>query len=216
MTASKMYSPSASDWAWLAGILDGEGHIQAVQRRKGVIGLSRRIAITNCNLPLLIQIATLFGGQIHPHTPPPIGHRQQFQWYCYGDRMRWILEGTLSRLVAKKGEAEVCLAFDRVRMFQHGHTLTPEALVAYQRLLADMQVLRQASWTPADVPQAFTSRGRVRGEDLPGYTRYCPSGHPYDAENTKRTKQGNRRCRACCKAAEQRRQVKRRAAVVMV
>jgi len=128
-----------------------------VTRRNGQ--LARRIAITNCHLPLLVQIATWFGGRIHVHRPVK-HYRTSFQWYCYGPTMVQVLTGLRPYLPVKRDEAELCLAFDAVRGRQHkpGQPLTPAAREQYQQLLARVDQLRRRSWSLTDVPVAFRAR----------------------------------------------------------
>lgn len=118
--------------------------------------LARRIAITNCDLPLLIAVGTLFGGKIHVHRPVK-HYRTSFQWYCYGDSLRRILTGILPYLIVKRTEAQMCLAFDQARGDLRGHKLTDRAIRQYQRLLVAVDELRRRTWTAADVPAALRS-----------------------------------------------------------
>lgn len=207
-----MSSPSESDWAWFAGIMDGEGHISVVgtRGRKKPGALTRRIAITNCNLPLLLEICRLFGGRIHVHTPPKGTNRQQFQWYCYGDRMRWVLTGVMSRLIAKREEAEVCLAFDHARDSDYGQKMSPAFAAKCVELIARMAVLRAKRWKPEDVPDDVRSRKGTPRESPPGYIKHCRRGHPYADQTVRRLTNGGRRCRFCERAADKRKRAKRK------
>lgn len=166
MPASKMYSPSESDWAWLAGIIDGEGYISMVASRgrryrsnpaRAPFVVTRRLAITNCNLPLLITIACLFGGKIHTHTAPPTRHRQQFQWYVYGSDMIRILSRVYPRLVSKRQEAALFL-----RTFGNGtrnigdrRFLSEHTKRRYIEVVEEVKQLRKQTWTRSDVPDRF-------------------------------------------------------------
>lgn len=152
-----MFYPSESEWAWLGGVIDGEGHISMLKRRNGQ--MARRVAITNCNLPLLVAIAAAFGGKIHTHTPPKPKHRQQFQWYTYGDHARMVLHGALPYLIVKREEAEIFLAFAaRTQPGKWGSHLKTTELAAREKLLARVEALRARTWTLADVPAEYTSK----------------------------------------------------------
>lgn len=64
---------------------------------------------------------------------------------------------------------------------------------------------------PEHLTPATSQENVVRGR-RPGQVRaitHCPAGHPYDAENTRITSLGYRRCRACHRASEARRRAAR-------
>jgi hypothetical protein len=149
-----MFSPSASDWRWLAGVIDSEGHISMVERGSGA--LARRLAITNCCLPLLIAVATLVGGKIHTCTPTK--WKQQFQWYCYGDTMSRVLACVLPYLIAKQQEAEIALSLSQEVPTRSSHHITEVVRERRRALLASVDTIRATTWARADVPVAFQPR----------------------------------------------------------
>ena len=125
-----------------------------VERANGQ--LARRLAITNCYLPLLVKIGRQFGGKIHAHVA--VGrYRQSFQWYCYGATMTEILAAVLPYLVVKRKEAQLCLAFDAARKRQKkpGAPLTATALRQYKRLLKQVDAARGRLWTADQIPKAL-------------------------------------------------------------
>ncbi len=132
-----------------------------VERKNGQ--LARRLAITNCHLPLLIRIGRQFGGKIHTHVP--VGQwRRHFQWYCYGATMIELLQGVLPYLIVKRKEAQLCLAFDVVRKPQAkpGQPLTARSRQQYRRLLKQVDELRRRAWTADDIPRALRASRRKR------------------------------------------------------
>lgn len=159
-TVSEKRYPFEAEWAWLAGILDGEGHISMVTAKRGT--LVRRLAITSTNLPMLIRVGERFGGKIHAHRPAPPKHRQQFQWYTYGDHLRVLLHGMLPYLTVKREEAEIYLAFDaRVQPGRWGSRLKTHEREHRMELLARVQVIRKLAWLPTDVPVEFRPTKRA-------------------------------------------------------
>lgn len=158
-----MFSHSESKWAWLAGIIEGEGHLTIVARRgRRQPQLQRRLTITNGHLPLLIFIARTFGGKIYA-CPKVQGCKQSYQWYCYGTSMLTILAGVKPFLVGKFREAEIALSFEQVRetdKHKTGQPLTPLARSAYQHLLKEVRILRTRDYHPRFIPVEFASRQR--------------------------------------------------------
>ena len=153
-------SPTRADWRWLAAVIDGEGHISMVERQNGQ--LARRLAITNCHLPLLVRVAELAGGKIHVHRP--VGKtKQTFQWYCYGTQMTQVIQHVLPYLIVKRQEAELAVALSRPQLVNNRRHLTRQDRVDRTTFLAAVDRARRQTWTAADVPLQFRPNARRDG-----------------------------------------------------
>lgn len=189
-----MSSPSESDWAYLGGLIDGEGHISVVQVRTGKF-TQQRLVITNTDLPLLVSVARQFGGKIYGTVSSIKGkstRKGSFQWYCYGKLVRAILAGVLPYLRGKKEEAELAISLQRNRRLRDvtdrrrlpGYVRDLEKQIA-QRIVE----IRWRRWEPTDVPADLRQR-KAR-------STHCPAGHLY----TDVARSGN--CRICQKLRSQ-------------
>lgn len=185
-----MYSLSESDWAYLAGIIDGEGHISVVDVRDGRY-TQRRLVVTNCCLPLLISLARRFGGRIHGHQPEgPKRTRASFEWYGYGAWATDILRHVLPYLIGKREEAEIFLSLEhRPRQAHDRRCVEPHVIDAGKAAARQVVELRARKWTFADIPPEL---GRCK----PVKT-HCPQGHPYAPD-----RKPGKDCRLCRKTRE--------------
>lgn len=97
-----------TDWAYLAGIIDGEGCIQSEGfngRHKGM----PRLTVCQKDVRLMDYLESTFGGRvvlIKQHgTGEPI-----YRWYASTrERLIWVLENCKQYLVIKRDQAEVAL-----------------------------------------------------------------------------------------------------------
>ena len=89
-----------TDWAYLAGIVDGEGCI--TYRRNGKGRYYTRVTISQKRTQLLDWIVERFGGAYSKTT-----------WTCGSRHSEWILTEILPYLVVKKDQAEVALELCR-------------------------------------------------------------------------------------------------------
>ena len=103
----------AVDWAYYAGLFDGEGHItlsKRYSRRDGRFSYCRSIGITNTNKPVLDKLASQLYGCIYINNHKrKKRQRTAYVWVAYGETMRIFLKGVLPYLKIKKGQAEVLL-----------------------------------------------------------------------------------------------------------
>lgn len=101
---------SETEWAYLAGIIDGEGTICITGRPRMVV------AIYNSNPDLLDWIKLHFGGYVNwtPSRKPewkPIGRVQFADSFAIE-----ILRGVLPFLVLKRRQAKIVLAYHETRL----------------------------------------------------------------------------------------------------
>ena len=102
-----------ADLGYLAGIIDGEGHIGLVRRRRTWKKSLRThylrpvVQIGQAKRELLDHIARVVGeGSVAVH-----GQRGFYNLRFYPSTMRWLLPQLLSHLVLKRRQAEIVLEF---------------------------------------------------------------------------------------------------------
>ena len=99
---------SEAEISWLAGLFDGEGNI--AWPRKGNIHTAR-LTITNTNYALLEKLIEITGtGSIVGYKKSKNHkHADAWNWSCYGDRSKQLLELMLTWLIVKRENAEIVL-----------------------------------------------------------------------------------------------------------
>lgn len=98
-------------FAWLAGMIDGEGCVGLYKSKRGTI--TCRLSIANTNLPSLICIADSIGsGYISAKNKDDPSEKVSYA-YGLGDRrvLKAVLNKTLPYLKIKKPQAECLLQF---------------------------------------------------------------------------------------------------------
>jgi len=117
--------PTATDWSYLAGIIDGEGSIMLVHRkggsrvRNGQYSTWRsdnayqcHVTISNTDEKMISWIADIFGGCSYCYRRREGNRKPQHQiaWQA-NDEVRWILENTKPYLLTKYDFAVAILQF---------------------------------------------------------------------------------------------------------
>jgi hypothetical protein len=100
---------------YLAGIIDGEGHIRFAWSNYKY--RYARIHVVNTHKPLLDAIAAQFGGSVKVHTKAghPKGWSQSWTWNTAGQNAERILRLVLPHLIVKRNDAESALASAEAR-----------------------------------------------------------------------------------------------------
>lgn len=128
------------DWAWLAGLLDGEGCIVINRQRCG-----KRPDLKTDSFRLYVQItmgckATLERcrditntGSIQPHTPSKKNSNPAFCWMTNGRDAERILKAIRKYCTTKRPEVDEALAFASIKPWRPGgkggNTRKPQQLV---------------------------------------------------------------------------------------
>jgi len=103
-------SCKASDLAYLAGIIDGEGTICIVKNSGHATGKTIRLSIANTSVELMKWIIKRFGGKV-ARKENGFGRKPIFQWKVDSVlTIRDFLQMTLPYLVVKKCKAETAIA----------------------------------------------------------------------------------------------------------
>jgi len=104
-----------SKWAYLAGILDGEGTIHLNLRSdRGTNSFRWRVNITNTNLELLNWVSERFGGNIYRAKGNDSNPNHRMSYHLNWDAVECVLEvlnGVLPFLIVKKKLAETLVNF---------------------------------------------------------------------------------------------------------
>ena len=87
------------EWAYLAGLIDGEGCITSRRNSKG--SYYTRMTISQKRVELLWWVHERFGGAVSVKGRT---------WHAGSRHSAWVLEGVLPYLVLKRDQAEVALA----------------------------------------------------------------------------------------------------------
>lgn len=110
-------TPTASDCAYAAGFIDGEGNICIVKNNNGTIGcvgptFNMRIMANNDEIEPLVWLRERWGGSIRARKPRPNG-KVHHSWYCFSRQAVVCLTDLLPYLIIKKQRAVLALKFQR-------------------------------------------------------------------------------------------------------
>ncbi|MHC1636323.1 MAG: sigma factor-like helix-turn-helix DNA-binding protein [Candidatus Methanospirareceae archaeon] len=97
-------------FAYLAGIVDGEGSIRLHRRRRKSIGYGLEVVVTNTNRELIDWLYTNFKGYIEKHEREG-NHKTTYKWTVRGINAYRLLKKMLPYLIIKKPQAELGIKF---------------------------------------------------------------------------------------------------------
>lgn len=98
------------DWAYFAGIIDGEGSFSIVKYvENGRLRYRLRLYVTNANKPLMDWATERFGGRVYARTKPT--GTVVYQWHCRDSLAREVIAGVRSHLIVKAEQAEIADEF---------------------------------------------------------------------------------------------------------
>ncbi len=99
---------------YLAGLVDGEGHIRLCPSNKGKYRkYYPQIQITNTYKPLLELITTIYGGSILGPKRSKNATKDCWDWRLSGDKARQLLKQLLPILIIKQEKANYVLLNDQ-------------------------------------------------------------------------------------------------------
>jgi hypothetical protein len=120
-------------WAYLAGIIDGEGTIGIVAPYKGARGGRVELSVANTS-PVLIEWLRATGyGRVHPKQRAKAWHKDAWAWNVRGHQIEEVLSGVIPYLVIKAPHARLALQFLET---VHSTSRLPDNVIA---LRAQMQ-----------------------------------------------------------------------------
>jgi hypothetical protein len=113
------------EWAYLAGILDGEGCIY-LKKNKPHGSIIGAIEIANTSNELATWIMSRFGGKIYFKKSYPGNSKPCYTIRWNGREAGSLLPNLLPYIVIKKRKAELLSALTSITPFQAGKALKPE------------------------------------------------------------------------------------------
>lgn len=131
----------ATDRAWAAGILDGEGCIIIAKDYKGTKRVERfrlKVQVSMTHQPTIDRLHVMFGGSRHNHTPQNSQWRQRHYVILCGEQAEQMLRKVLPYLTAKKEEALVALDFRKLSV--------KERTARGARFKAELERLKRVEW----------------------------------------------------------------------
>jgi len=105
---------SVGDWAYLAGLIDGEGSIYTRKRHGSRSGGGVCLNIASTHLPILEEFGEKLGGSLYLGVPTHLSKRRHFQLkFLKGNRQLAILEGIYPYLRIKRWQAATAILYLR-------------------------------------------------------------------------------------------------------
>lgn len=109
-----------SKWAWLAGLVEGEGCL-GLYRGRGRFKLKPSFIITNTSLELLKVAQSITGGQIYKRTKAvKKGWNQAYNFFVPRAEMLKILQHLLPFLLTKKDRAKLLIEYLKLNPREEG------------------------------------------------------------------------------------------------
>jgi RNA repair pathway DNA polymerase beta family len=180
--------------AYLAGILDGEGHI-SIDRTEGAKPTHApihflQVGITNTDRDLIDNLSTLYGGHVG-RTGIRDGHRKDcYRWRLTGPPAAKFLRELHPFLRIKRRQAEIAIEFaHEMATRQRGHGLTEHELDRREELRQALKGARDDKRVPVPEPERAAVDGPERyslaymGEKR----RALVEQHGYDTKNAAHT-----------------------------
>lgn len=217
MTHSEMCSPSDYDWAYLAGLFDGEGCIKVVWQRlhrttrKGITwGIS--LDICNTYRPVLEWVMTKFGGKVYSEERKNPNQRRKFHWYVMDSiAIRTLLTGMQPYLHIKKRQARIAKValVKRPIRDNRGIPLSAEELSIRERAAKLLKWDRHREWAAfAVVPLPIVNCPRCGTAIVPKNKNHqycsarCRGAYLAAAARAKHKKLYNILCKRCGQPVE--------------
>jgi hypothetical protein len=110
-----MSQSERESYAWLAGIIDGEGCIRISQywnKREKCRGYDLVVAVTMTHSPTLTLIKQICHvGKIYKEAPRGLNRKPTYKWMSSDRQAAAVLRSCLPFMVTKKDQAQVALDF---------------------------------------------------------------------------------------------------------
>jgi hypothetical protein len=153
--------------AYLAGLIDGEGTVEARIDSRHETWLSIRISIANSNHTVIDWLKITFGGNVCPRKTYKAHHLPQKAWSVSGLAAIEIAKATLPYAIIKKEQLEVLVQLERLRgLYQKGFIgprVSPE-MVQERRPLVDRLIVLNRRGSSQWVNRPSWRRLRVESE----------------------------------------------------
>jgi len=144
-TLKNSFDPIEVDYAYLAGIIDGEGHVGLYRHKDAYCkrGFTWRVVlcITNSSYLLLLDLQRRFGGRIEPNGKSAFSGRQIYGLRFSANAMRELLPRVLPYLVLKRQDVNIML---RTMDVAKRHRFKDYDDSPMEALFTEMEHLRQS------------------------------------------------------------------------
>lgn len=108
------------DWAYFAGLFDGEGSVTISQcvRKSNTQSCNAGVTVTNSSLRIannnpipLLELEDVFGGRVREHK----AGSDTWVWICQGFKATEFAQGILPYVRIKPGQLEIFIAFAELK-----------------------------------------------------------------------------------------------------
>ena len=139
------------EFAWAAGIIDGEGCliIQPRQPKKAHWSIEHRLTlrVKMCHRPTLDRLHQIFGvGGVFPRKKQQEHHLQPWEWLVYRLDAISVVETILPYLMTKREEADVFRSFPRLANLPVGTPLPDSMIARRERFRQRLSELKRQEW----------------------------------------------------------------------
>lgn len=100
----------ATDYAYIAGIIDGEGSIQVYKHEKGTSWFDLEVGVSNNDKQICEYLKQKIGGCLFA-VKATKSHNLSFRWCCKCQMAKRLLEKLIPFLIAKKNQAILAVDF---------------------------------------------------------------------------------------------------------
>lgn len=142
------HGPSIKDneiWAYLGGLIDGEGTIGAVVRanRSNRAWVGIRLAIGMVDEPLIRWLGETFGGSVTCRKTKNPRHRDCWVWVVSQQKGAAILREALPFLRLKRPQAELCIQLAEDLIYSRWNPVTAEVIERRMTKLVELHRLNR-------------------------------------------------------------------------
>jgi hypothetical protein len=141
-----------SDWAYFAGLFDGEGSVTVSQVTRKTATVSCRAGMTLTNMSLrisnnnpvpLLELEKRFGGRVRNHSS---ARKDSWVWICLGHKSVEFANKILPHTRIKTGQLEIYVAFAALkrRKAEGRKRLTKDELAERRKLIQELDKTRKA------------------------------------------------------------------------
>lgn len=133
---------SITDYAYLAGLLDGEGWFGSAKSNNSY---APRIQIGMTNYDVLFWCHTRFGGHIHDMGSSRVGIKQAWKWNMSSNAIRTHIPHTLPFLKVKQQQGLLVVDWLTNWSNTHGQRLSEELRSKQEELWRSLKALNQGT-----------------------------------------------------------------------
>jgi hypothetical protein len=144
---------SKEEYAYAAGIIDGEGCIQILHSvlRGTIQSWKICIEINMCSKKVLDKMVGLFGGNLKEYGVRPNMHYKQYRWQVYSKVAYNALKKMRPYLIEKRAQADLAIQFfnhQRRCKYCSGHPLSASILAKRENMKRRMSELKRVDLIP--------------------------------------------------------------------